>query len=359
VTKESLFVVPFDLSRLEVTGAPTRLEEVSTDTSRGFAQADFSQSGIFSFRTGGSKGVGSICWLDRAGKTQALDLEAARYTYPRLSPDGTRLAYVITQGSNSDLWIYDWQRNAKTRLTNGRVTRDPIWGPDGRFVVFESVDGMVFVQADGAGAVQQLTQTKNRQLPNSFTADGKELVFSELRPGAKAEIRVLPVEIGAGKLTAGEPRSLFKTSSISTFASISPDGRWLAYANADGGPYEIYVRAFPDRGTQVQVSNSGGTMPYWSRNGQELFYRTEDQRIMVANYTVKGESFIPDKPRVWVSKQISNVGLAANLDLAPDGKHFIVLMPAESTKLGEKQSHVTLIVNFFDEVRRRVAAQNK
>jgi hypothetical protein len=98
-------------------------------------------------------------------------------------------------------------------------------------------------------------------------------------------------------------------------------------------------------------------MPLWSKNGRELFYRTKDQRIMVANYAARGDSFIAERPRTWFGERLANLGLAANLDVAPDGKHFIVLMPAESTKLREKQSDVTLAVNFFDEVRRRVAGQ--
>jgi serine/threonine-protein kinase len=100
-------------------------------------------------------------------------------------------------------------------------------------------------------------------------------------------------------------------------------------------------------------------MPVWSRNGHELFYRTEDQRIMVANYAVAGESFVADKPRVWFAKRLANIGLGGNFDLAPDGKRFVALMPGESPQPRETQNHVTLVVNFFDEVRRRVAAQGK
>jgi len=80
---------------------------------------------------------------------------------------------------------------------------------------------------------------------------------------------------------------------------------------------------------------------------------------MVANYTVKGESFVADKPRAWSGKQLANMGLGANFDLAPDGKRVMVLVSAEGPEPRETQSHVTLVVNFFDEVRRRVAAQGK
>ena len=59
----------------------------------------------------------------------------------------------------------------------------------------------------------------------------------------------------------------------------------------ESGTYQIYVRAFPDKGGKWQISNSGGAYPMWSRNGHELFFEALDNRIMVAAYTVKGDSF--------------------------------------------------------------------
>jgi serine/threonine-protein kinase len=242
VTTGTFFAVPFDPNRLEVTGPATRLEEVSYDTPRGFAQADFSPTGIAAFRTDGIEVQSILQWLDGGGKTEPLGLEPARHNMPRLSPDGNRLAYVVIQGSNSDLWISDWQRGIKTRLAKGFVAQNPVWSSDGRFVVFTSAGGLFSIRADGAGAPQQLTRDKNRQLANSFTPDGKRLVFTELISGARGEIRILPVEIGASEMRAGEPLSFVKTSSQLGSAAVSPDGKWLAYANAEGGPYEVYVR---------------------------------------------------------------------------------------------------------------------
>ena len=360
VTKGSLFAVPFDLDRLEVRGAATQLEDVSSDTPRGSAQIDFSRSGILAYRTGGTELLSTPQWLDGAGKTESLGIEPASYSYPRWSPDGRQLAYIANQGASSDLWIYEWQRGNKTRLSNGTsVNAYPVWSSDGRFVVFQSAGGMFWNRADGAGKPQPLTQSKTFQLPTSFSPDGTRLVFSELTPEGGAEIRTVPVESGSGQLRAGKPQFFLKTSTAMTFAAFSPDGQWVAYADAPSGSYDVYVRAFPDKGAKVQISNAGGTMPVWSRNGHELFYRTEDQRIMVVNYTVKGESFVAEKPRVWFGKQLANLGLAPNFDLAPDGKRFVVLMPAERPEPRETRSHVTLVVNFFDEVRRRVAAQGK
>jgi hypothetical protein len=98
----------------------------------------------------------------------------------------------------------------------------------------------------------------------------------------------------------------------------------------------------------------------WSRSGHELFFQTLDNHIMVAAYTVKGDSFVADKPRVWSEKQLGNTAiLTRNADLAPDGKRIVALMPVDTAEAQKAQSHVIFLENFFDEVRRRTANQAK
>src|SRR5262249_54985702 len=151
--------------------------------------------------------------------------------------------------------------------------------------------------------------------------------FSEATPEGAGEIRIVRVDSSSGQMRAGEPQLFLKTATAMTMAAFSPDGRWLAYADAEAGRYQVFVRAFPDNGTRVQVSSAGGTWPTWSQSGRELFYNTEDQRIMVANYSVKSDSFVAEKPRVWYAKQLANVGLAGTFDLPPDGNRLVVVMP--------------------------------
>jgi hypothetical protein len=94
-------------------------------------------------------------------------------------------------------------------------------------------------------------------------------------------------------------------------------------------------------------------------NGHELFYRTEDSRIMVTSYTVTRDTFAADKPRLWSEKTLENTGLTSNYDLDPNGRRFAVLMPAEGPESPTVQSHVMLITNFFDELRRRVPVESR
>lgn len=102
-----------------------------------------------------------------------------------------------------------------------------------------------------------------------------------------------------------------------------------------------------------RFSGGGGLSPKWSRNGKELFYSTEDSKIMVATYVVSGDSFPADNPRPWSPLQFSQArGYTSNFDLHPDGKRFAVLKaPAASESAPGK---VTLILNFFDELRTKV-----
>ena len=75
---------------------------------------------------------------------------------------------------------------------------------------------------------------------------------------------------------------------------------------------------------------------------------------MGEGYTVKGDSFLAEKPRVWSEKKIANIGLNANYDLAPDGKRIVALMPVETAEAQKTEVNVIFLENFFDEVRRKV-----
>jgi hypothetical protein len=128
----------------------------------------------------------------------------------------------------------------------------------------------------------------------------------------------------------------------------------LAYASTESGAFQVYVRAFPDKGGKWQISNSGGALPMWSRKGQELFFATPGNQLMVAAYTVKGDSLVADKPRLWSEKKVDAVATGKNFDLAPDGKRIAALMPVETPESQQTQNHVVFLENFADELQRKV-----
>ena len=119
----------------------------------------------------------------------------------------------------------------------------------------------------------------------------------------------------------------------------------------ESGSAEIFVRSFPDKGGKWQISNDGGMFALWSPNGRELFYRTSEQQIMVVSYTAKGDSFVPDKPRLWSEKRLADTGHFQNVDIALDGKRFLALMPAETAGQQRGNNNVIFLLNFFDYLR--------
>src|SRR5262249_54469895 len=249
-------------------------------------------------------------WLDALGEMQPLLMTPGKYSRPRLSPDGRRLTVRATGASGMDIWVYDSERGTMMRLTHGGASPDsPVWSPDGRFIVFEDVQsgGMFWTRSNGGSKTQPLTRSKIVQQPYSFSPDGKRLAFME--PGAGGfDLWTVPIRNDGSTLEAGTPEAFLQTPFDERHDSFSPDGRWLAYASNETGRFEIYAQAFPGKGEKWQISNSGGVNPVWSRNGHELFYRTEDQQIMVVTYTASANAFRAGKPRQWSRQRTANVG---------------------------------------------------
>ncbi|HEV2200624.1 MAG TPA: protein kinase [Bryobacteraceae bacterium] len=359
VNRGTLFAVPFDLDRLELRGAPVPLlEQVAYSAQFGYAQLDFSRNGTLIYRGGEGGGLVTMQWLDGAGKTQPLLAKPDSYLYPKLSPDGRRLAIFTAEGSNGNISVYEPQRDTMTRVTfeAGGVSW-PLWTPDGQYIVFSGTTGMYWTRADGAGKAQPLTKTKSTgQFSGSMTADGKRLAYEELGSGTLFDLWTVPLESDSAGLRAGKPELFLQTPFDEQNPSFSPDGRWLAYDSDESGTLQTYVRAFPDKGGKWQVSSGGGTFPKWSRDERELFFRNLDDQIMVASYSVTGDSFVADKPRLWSEKRLANQGTSGTYDVAPDGKRIAALMPAEGQEGQKAQNHVIFLENFFDELRRKVPA---
>ena len=352
-SKGELFAAPFDPARLELRGeAKPVIEDVVEDATYGTVQFSFSRTGRILYRGGRAGRLRETLWLSRDGRTQPLWPEPAMALEPRFSPDGRRLAMFISNGPGSDLWVYDIERTTKTRLTSGFAGRDPVWSPDGQFIVFQSPGGMFWIRADGAGAPRPLLASKTYARPGSFSPDGRLLAYAEPLPNGGGAIKTLSVEIASGQLRAGPAAVFLQSAATSNFyPRFSPDGRWLAYNDAESGTFEVHVRAFPNREAEWQISNNGGFFPLWSPNGHELFYRSPDDRIMVVEYRIRGDRFSADKPRFWSDRRLFNLGVAPTFDLAPDGQRFAALLPLGGVHPAVPvRNHVTLLLNFRDEL---------
>ncbi len=123
-----------------------------------------------------------------------------------------------------------------------------------------------------------LVAEKNEAVPFSFAPDGRRLAYNDLTTNTAYDLATVTIENDVAGLRAGKPETFLKTTADERHPAFSSDGRWLAYTSNESGKYEVYVRAFPDKGGKWQISNAGGAYPIWSSNGHELFFRTDDNR---------------------------------------------------------------------------------
>jgi Tol biopolymer transport system component/predicted Ser/Thr protein kinase len=371
VHQGTLFAVGFDLDRLEVRGTPAPLlEDVAGNAATGGGQFDVARNGTLVYLSRRSS-IASwpVAWIDGTGKARPLLAAPGQYYMPRLSPDGERLALSVGPFGSGDIQVYDWQHDTMTHLTFAQRNVYPVWTPDGKHIAFQLQSpvgiSIRWIRADGAGEAQLLLESKDALLPSSFSPDGKRLAFSESSVDTSFDLWTLPLDVSdPDHPKPGKPELFLRTPFDEREPALSPDGRWIAHTSNESGRYEVYVRPFrggaPSGSGKWQISTAGGRYPIWSRNGRELFYETLDNRIMVLTYTAKADSFAAEKLRPWSNTQILEPNIAAwNLDLAPDGKRFAVFPRPESTGEQKGSVHVTVLLNFFDELRRRVPTGGK
>ena len=363
--RSGVFALPVDLDTVEPRGQPVRvLSDALFDPVTGGAQMDVSRGGTFVYRK--NPGVGGptpmfVRWIDATGNQVPLLDEPGLYTErPRLSPDGLSVALTVRDGADQDIYVFSPQRGSRTRLTHGGATfGSPVWTSDGRYVVFGSANGgMLWTRADGATRPQDLVVEHGNVLwPTSFMPNGKHLLLNRVA-GSLPQLWSVDVGEDGGSLKAGQLAPWLASRSTVYDATFSPDGRWVAYNSDESGRWEVYVRPFATAAAgnsgRVQFSNPGWG-PVWSRNGRELFYRNNQNAawyVMVVGYTVKGESFVADKPRAWTAS-LPGMG---GFDVAPDGKRLVVTLPVTTRETPTQDHTVVLLQNFLDELRRRAPA---
>jgi hypothetical protein len=354
VNSGTLFVVAFDLDRLEVIGEPVPvLEDVRHNPTTGNVHYAVSASGTLVYLPAEHRGDAvPMHWMGQDGHTTPLLTTAANWFNPQFAPDGRRIALQIL-ASHTDIWVYEWARDTLTRLTAEPANDSkPVWTPDGRRIAFASKTpfNLYWRQADGTGESQRLTESPHTQRPASWHPNGKLLAFEEQHPQTNWDLMILPIdgdEVSGWR--PGTPSVFLNGAEVEQEPMFSPDGRWLAYSSLETGQAEVYVRPFPGPGGKWQISNGGATHPTWSRTKPELFYRS-GQHIMVAPYAIEAGSFVAKKPRVWSERRLLFRG-ERGFDLHPDGERVAVL-PDTDGQDGAKRDTAVFIVNFFDELRR-------
>ena len=344
----SLMAAPFDLASLTIKGSPELVVEGVRAEANGQGQLTLSATGTLLYVRGGSAGAGTFGWADRRGAFEPLKLPVQEYGTFKISHDGRRLVFSVLNPL-SDVWIYDFDRAASTRLTTSGKNGFPAWTLDDKRVAFSSersgVSGIFWKAADGTGLEEQLI-AGGAPSPDAWSPDGKFLVFTDPHPGTSWDISILPVT-GDRK-----PQPFLNSQFAEWGSSFSPDGRYLTYISDESGRYEIYVQPFPEKSKKWQISTEGGEEPIWSRDGRELFYRY-GQKWMAADIRTAPE-FNAGKPHLLFEGPYLNVpGLS--YDAAPEGKRFLVIKPSDETAT---TTELSVVLNWFDELKRRVPSQS-
>jgi serine/threonine-protein kinase len=378
----SIVAVPFDPNTLEVKGGPTPLLE-------GLMGSAVSDSGTLVYVSERPSAPGSrgdtgtsrsqepgrrMVWVDFEGKESPIRMPPRDFQYPKISPDGTRVALTVS-GNNADIWIWNLERETLTPLTfDGAVDLAPIWSPDSKRIAFfslrESVGlketqwGGVFCKsADGTGELELLCQgSEGLIFPMCWSGDGNTLMITQWVGSDMGNQDIAMLSMNEDHTL----KPLLNDNYLEVQPQLSPDGRWLAYCTGRGsGQPEIYVRPFPEVNSGLwQVSTNGGNSPLWSPDGREIFYLIRNAEGVMAVAVETEPTFKPGKPRLLFSGSYVGWFPANNFpwDIHPDGERFLMMKEAgttgndssaeESEPAGPRK--ITIVLNWDEELKERV-----
>ncbi|HLH31258.1 MAG TPA: hypothetical protein VKY31_08650, partial [Terriglobia bacterium] len=345
VNQSALMAQKLDAEREELVGEPVRVaDNVGSLLLTGYPLIGVSENGVLAYRRG-EAAEHDLVWMGRDGQAQNV-IAKGEFNFPRVSPDGTKIAVSEAAGPARNIFIIDLQRGTKSRLTFLSKGTDnfPVWSPDGKTVTFSSDrDGQVFniykKDVTENGNDELLLKTPNYKRVTDWSSDGRYVLYQEQHPNNQGDVWVLP--------TFGErkPIQLLGSSFNERSAGFSPDAHWFVYESDESGTNQVYVQPFPPNGKKWIVSPGVGTGPRWSRDGKELYFDDGGMLVAVDVTTTPDEQFRSGSPhRLFESGQ---VGLG-NYDVVPGKDRFLV------NEVGEVARSVSIevILNWFEGLKR-------
>ena len=359
---DALYAQAFDEAALQLEGGPVAVVEgVRWTNNTGAGQFGVSSTGTLVFVPGTAGDTSTnLVWVDRSGREEQIGAPSLAYTYQRLSPDGTQIVANSTD-TDADIYIWNLERKTITKVTSTpELDQYPVWSRDSRFVIFRSgrTDQMDIYRraADGTGSIERITDSKEAKTPLEVLADGRLLYRrAPVDTAAAGPLEIIDLQPGA------KPVAVFKNQPAPiTSATVSPDGRWLAYQSVEGSTVpEIHVRPFPnvDDG-HWQITSGFATRPMWSRSTREMelfFYTGTPPKLMRAKVQPSrpGGPFVYDAPEAIFEVTRYRLGqVGRSMDISPDGKRFLLILPAVAGT-ADRMSTMT-VVNWAEELRSRV-----
>ncbi len=357
-----LMAVGFAVERLEIEGQPvTILDDVmqalfmpNTGWETGAGQVAVSASGHLAYALGGvyPEDRMSAMRVTSTGDTIPLDMDSREYLQFRVSPDGTRLAFVAEHGQQSDIWVHDLSRGVTQRLNTGGFSNWPMaWSPDGRWLAFTSdrdqpTSNVYRVRVDGSSEPERLAPSDREQVVSSWSSQGV-IAFLQADADGITDIWVLPPD--------GSPAPFFTSEATEWHPTFSPDGNWLAYTSTqnESGREEVYVRPYPGPEPAIQISGDGGANVAWSPDGRQIYYNQGD--VLMAVDVTPGDEFQAGRAAPLIDPWTFSFTPVRGYDLFPDGSFVLAVADDDrslSEQFGVTEFHV--ILNFFEELKARV-----
>jgi Tol biopolymer transport system component len=307
-----IWALPFSLSTLEATGEPFLVALEAAEPCPG-------PGGLLVFHTGAEQPAVSLAILSRDGTFESKVSDNYEVVGgPALSPDAKRLAAVISEKNNGDIWVFDIARGTRTRLTFAPGWDIfPSWSPDGTLIYYtvSSLGVIMATAADGSGNAHVV----HDGYAGSISPDGKWMAFEQEAKETRSDIWAVPLP--ADTTTRAIP--IVQTPAQEHYAAISPDGRYVAYTSNESGTEEVYLTRFPEPGGKWQVSTQGGSRPHWDRARGVLYYISPAAIMEVEVATSPAIQLGRPRELVNVAKSHLIMGRVPSYEFFPGGKRFV------------------------------------
>jgi serine/threonine protein kinase len=334
----AVWAVPFDARKLAVLGKPVQVASGVAEVNY-VGQASASTNGVLAYASGPSGNVSrNLYSVNRGGVEQKLDVPAAGYVDPAISPDGKRIAISIQHVSEQQIGVYERDRGVLMRIVaNGALNNAPVWTRDGKDLFFDSVGtsekrGIYRVAADGRSAPQLVRETTMSSHITAMAGNYAAVMVND--PVMSVDLWLLSLG------NQYEMRPFKQTPAAERQGTLSPDGRWMAYASNESGRSEIYVEAVPGPGGRWQISTDGGEQPRWVRSGREIVYRN-GTKMMSVPVQVQPE-FRAGKGIELFDRKFDRGGAVGGYDVSPDGQTFVMTRSEQANP-----TEVRVVVGWF------------
>ena len=323
----ALWAVPFDADKLALLGNPSEIEIGVTEENY-IPQASAARTGVLAYAPGPVvNSARNLFLINRQGLERKLDLPPKDYIDPAFSPDGKRIAVVIR--SVQQLEILERDGGAVTSIAPTFANFAPTWTPDGKNLLFDAIvsspertfatdasrqRGLYRIAADGSSAPELIRATPQVSHITSIAGDYAAVMVTD--PVTSTDLWLLSMH------PPYEMQPFKRTPAVERQGSLSPGGRWMAYASNESGRSEIYVGPVPGPGGHKQISTEGGDQPRWVRNGREIVYRngTKMMSVPVRIQPV----FEVGKPVELFDRKFDPGAAVGAYDVTADGQTFVM-----------------------------------